>query len=145
MSLESWNESVTAQRGEYSQRKNAGLLMSGKESSSLQKWATPEARKQMGYHVQKNGSHTEKLGTQVLNWPTPAAHEARLGYQNRNNGKKGMQKSLTTVVIEDGQQDLAKINLNGKSRGSLNPNWTEQLMGIPVGWTQLSTEWIGSE
>ncbi len=22
-------------------------------------------------------------------------------------------------------------------------NWVEQLMGLPVGWTQLPTEWIG--
>ena len=33
------------------------------------------------------------------NWPTPAAHEARLGYQDRSKGKKGSQESLTTVVI----------------------------------------------
>jgi DNA (cytosine-5)-methyltransferase 1 len=29
-------------------------------------------------------------------WATPMAHEARLGYQNRRNGKKGTQESLTT-------------------------------------------------
>jgi len=29
--------------------------------------------------------------------------------------------------------------------GKLNPNWVEQLMGIPVGWTQLSSAWTGSE
>ena len=33
--------------------------------------------------------------------------------------------------------------LMGKANGKLNPNWVEQLMGLPVGWTQLSTEWIG--
>jgi hypothetical protein len=33
-------------------------------------------------------------------WPTPIHSEARQGYQNRDNGKKGTQKSLTTVVIE---------------------------------------------
>jgi hypothetical protein len=75
------------------------------------------------------------------NWPTPAAHEPRLGYQNRNNGKKGTQKSLTTVVVETaGQQDQAKLNKSGKSQesqGKLNPNWVEQLMGLPVGWTDL--------
>jgi len=119
-------------------------------------------------------------------WPTPAAHEARLGYQRRHAGAKGTQKSLTTVVIEDGLQDRDKSSTNGKSQeswatpthqdsrigpnniggskhrrergsealadqaikpspkatGKLNPNWVEQMMGLPVGWTQLPTEWI---
>ena len=33
-------------------------------------------------------------------WPTPVHSEARQGYQNRNNGKKGTQKSLTTMVVD---------------------------------------------
>src|SRR5690606_26162440 len=36
----------------------------------------------------------------LLGWGTPMAHEARLGYQNRRNGKKGSQKSMTTEVID---------------------------------------------
>lgn len=51
-------------------------------------------------------------------WPTPAAHEARLGFQNCNNGEKGTQKSLTTVVIETGPSDQANPNTNGKSQES---------------------------
>ena len=27
------------------------------------------------------------------------------------------------------------------SSGKLNPNWVEQLMGLPPGWTQLPTHW----
>ena len=121
--------------------------------------------------------------------PMASAHEPRLGFQNRNNGKKGTQKSLTTVVLEDGQQVQADPSTNGKSPGSwptpnarrahagvdsaraenrtgarhqgddlktkvhmwntpraggkLNPNWVEQLMGLSVGWTQLSVGWKG--
>ena len=55
--------------------------------------------------------------------------------------KKGSQKSLTTIVVEVGQQDQAKANTNGRNRGKLNPNWAEQLMGLDVGRTQLPTEW----
>lgn len=33
-------------------------------------------------------------------WPSPISTEARQGFQNRNNGMKGTQKSLTTVVVE---------------------------------------------
>ena len=63
-------------------------------------------------------------------WPTPMAHENRLGYQNRNNGKKGSQKSLTTEVIDD---------MGGRDKviGQLNPQWVEWLMGWPIGHTEL--------
>lgn len=39
-------------------------------------------------------------GKGCIGWPTPEAEEARRGFQNRNNGKKGTQKSLTTVAVE---------------------------------------------
>jgi len=61
----------------------------------------------------KSAQATE--GNGCFGWPTPAAHEARLGFQNRNNGKKGSQKSLTTIVVEVGQQDQAKANTNGRN------------------------------
>ena len=64
-------------------------------------------------------------------WPTPAAHEGRLGYQRRDTGKKGTQKSLTTIVIDtEGGRD--------KTTGQLNPTWVEWLMGYPTGWTDLN-------
>ena len=63
-------------------------------------------------------------------WPTPAAHEGRLGYQRRDTGKKGTQKSLTTIVIDSqGGRE--------KTTGQLNPQWVEWLMGYPIGWTDL--------
>jgi hypothetical protein len=33
-------------------------------------------------------------------------------------------------------------NTSGKNREQLSPNWVEQLMGVPVGLTQLPTELI---
>lgn len=64
-------------------------------------------------------------------WATPAAHEARLGYQKRKPGAKGIQESLSTEVI-DAEGGRPKVG------GQLNPKWAEWLMGWPLGWT--STE-----
>jgi DNA (cytosine-5)-methyltransferase 1 len=70
------------------------------------------------------------LATAVKMWPTPMAHESRLGYQDRSRGKKGSQESLTTKVINEmgGRQQVS---------GQLNPEWVEWLMGFPTGWTEL--------
>jgi hypothetical protein len=70
------------------------------------------------------------LATAVNMWPTPTAHEARLGYQRRDTGKKGTQESLTTVVINSmgGREEVG---------GQLNPTWVEWLMGFPLGHTDL--------
>jgi len=58
-------------------------------STSQVNWSTPEARNNKGYHVQKDGSRIEKIGTQA-------------------------------------------------GTGKLNPDWVEQLMGLPPGHTQLN-------
>jgi hypothetical protein len=115
MSSENWKDWVTEQRQGYSQRVKSAHLTKESGSSS---WATPEAVNQVEYQV-SNGKKVPRLGSQVKNWPTVQASEARQGYQNRNNGKKGSQKSLTTVVVENtGLQDLANSSTNGKSQES---------------------------
>ena len=38
---------------------------------------------------------------------------------------------------------VAKPPLAMQAGGRLNPNWVEQLMGLPAGWTQLSPTWKG--
>ena len=71
-------------------------------------------------------------GTESGLLPTPAAHEARLGYQDRTNGKKGTQLSLTTVVID---------MLGGRSRvrGQIHPCLFEWMMGFPIGHTDCDS------
>jgi len=96
-------------------------------------------------------------------WPTPTAAEAgKIG--NRANfgqtalsnhpairGETERGKMLKSregdgrSTQPGGPPDPDKNSTNGKSHGQLNPNWVEQLMGLPVGWTQLSSEWTGSD
>jgi hypothetical protein len=67
-------------------------------------------------------------------WPTVAAHEARLGYQDRTRGKKGTQKSLTTIVVDHEratQADPANDNTSGKNRESSEDNWPTPRAGNP--------------
>ena len=144
MCSKTWKAWVTSQRQEYSQR--AKLAHLTKENESLS-WATPQASDHIegvrtGVESPQKclGRDLKMLEDKQKNWPTPAAHEPRLGYQNRNNGKKGTQKSLTTIVIESGPANPVNPNTTGKNQGQhLNPNWVEQLMGLPVGWTDLGS------
>jgi len=47
-----------------------------------------------------DGKARSESEVHLTGWGTPTAHEPRLGYQNRRNGKKGSQKSMTTEVID---------------------------------------------
>ena len=73
-----------------------------------------------------------------------------------------LSRQYTTIVADTGdfesireytpQDDANNVNPSDKrmktlvssnkgSGGKLNPNWVEQLMGLPAGWTQLPTHW----
>lgn len=79
---------------------------------------------------------------QLVVWETPMAHEARLGYQNRHNGKKGTQESLTTQVINSiigvpATSSHAVTENSDESqqvRKVLNPAFGLWLMGFPQSW-----------
>lgn len=93
------------------------------------KWPTPTATERSGTNPNTGrGAGLWKV-VKDISWPTPNAHEPRLGYQDRSKGKKGTQKSLTTIVVDDN---------GGPVKGTrLNPDWVEWLMGWPIGWTSL--------
>jgi hypothetical protein len=143
----------TIQMGGNPDHPNRGTTLGG----AVRNWATPSvdspgikvsrlvdkngAPPQLGHRMfdRETGRNAQVGLTQQVqivqrNWPTPAAHECRLGYQDRSKpGTKGTQMSLTTLVV-----DAA----GGRSAcsGQLSPNWTEWLMGIPSGWTAPTGE-----
>lgn len=100
------------------------------EYSNKAEWPTPTSSEKSGINPKtgRGGGLSKAVKDDVAS-PTPNAHEPRLGYQDRSKGKKGSQKSLTTIVVDDN---------GGPEKGTrLNPDWVEWLMGWPIGWTSL--------
>lgn len=154
MSSESWKDWVTEQRQEFSQRVKSAHLTKESESSSLA-WPTATTRdwKDTNATVPPSRANPSKqtLGQRV-------AHVTLQDQASRNtNGKsQGSQQWATPrankvhpVITEENRAHLAnrkKSNLEediaghcGKATGKLNPDWVEQLMGLPVGWTDLGS------
>jgi len=74
----------------------------------------------LGLHDQEKSSTS---GKSQESWATPT----------QGLGMQGTPGNQGRSLVKD---------LKIKTTSRLNPNWVEQLMGLPVGWTQLPTEWI---
>jgi len=159
VSYEIWG---TRLRQDYLQRQSAGPHTDGKGCSS---WPTPNVPNRgcemSKAHRPESGGID--LQSAVKLWPTPAAQNYRDGKASPETMAKNA-RPLQEVVIS-GLPDRENPNTTGKSRGlwqtpeaanqggyqisngkrvprlgsqaggRLNPDWVEQLMGIPVGWT----------
>ena len=128
-------------------------------------WSTPKTPtggRESRASKKRRGAGGIDLQTQALLFPTPSISAAIQG-QNEPDGKRGQtllgaargQDWPTPTVpgphqvgkieewggshnkLRDGRPGPVKSSTNGKSRGQLNPAWVEQLMGIPVGWTNF--------
>ena len=83
-------------------------------------WPTPRAANPGS---RKPGTGGKVLSEEAKNWPTPLEDDA----SNVNPSEKRM-KTLVSSTKGSGMK--------------LNPNWVEQLMGLPPGWTQLPAHWL---
>ena len=116
----------------------------------VRKWPRPSANNYQQTDLDKLLERRERIKSQGINgngfgltlanavlieerktWATPTASEVRQGWQDRSKGKKGQQESLSTQVIKEAGGREATSGLH------LNPDWTEWLMGWPIGWTDL--------
>lgn len=110
----------------------SGLLKQGK------------THRQSGHHI------TIRLQDQVVNphlWPTPTASD----WKNMDTANQTMLakeiKFWPTPTAQDGknnggpsQHERNTKPLNAAVDGTLNCDWTEWLMGYPLGWTNLAQE-----
>jgi hypothetical protein len=156
-SLATWKALVTEQRGEYSQRVKLALRTKESESTS---WATPRTTDSAGGARTLNDkgqrisvsdptkTYGANLSDQVRHWPTPSArdHKGAVSVDRTHEKlKQGHRAHMGTLdaysVYHEtyGPPDLAKTNTRGKPVGHLNPDWVEQLMGLPTGWTELGS------
>ncbi len=113
-------------------------------------WPTPTA------HLSKEGAYPAEftrntisltaMAQPIENWPTPTTAEAGKISNRPNKGQIGLsnhpsiQGECTREPLNKsrgGQQDQDRSSTIGKSQGQLNPAWVEQLMGLPLGWTDL--------
>jgi hypothetical protein len=96
---------------------------------SVEQWPTPTGQDNNQVKGQAaaadNPQRGTTLGGAIRHWPTPAAHEERLGFQDRSRGKKGSQESLTTVVMLADQDPSSPLG----QQTSDGPN--HQAMSLP--------------
>jgi hypothetical protein len=129
-SSKTWKESSQPRQQTENQFSNMS-------SESWKAWVT-EQRQEYSQRV-KLVHLTNANGFTSLAYPTPTARDWK-GCGNavpRKDGKSRM--DTLEAVAKFFQPAQANPNTNGKSRGSLNPKWVEQLMGLPTGWTDFDS------
>jgi hypothetical protein len=155
MSSEVWKKWVTEQRQEYSQRVKSQHLI--RESGSLS-WPTTTARDWKGCgnamprkdgksrmdtleaiakygHPDRN--KLNKSGKNQESWPTPNTSDQYNSNIPHDIGRGYLRTEVVMNKKANLEEDVA--GHCGKATGKLNPDWVEQLMGLPVGWTDLGS------
>ena len=139
---------VTERSGDCTQRRKQARLTNASDASSWQNYPTPAARDYKGTnsedHVMNKSKgykgHMNQLPNFIKygmdNWPTPRAGNP--GSRKPGTGGKILAEE---AKIHAGPPAPEKSSTSGKNHGSpkLNPNWVEQLMGLPIGWTDLGS------
>jgi predicted Fe-S protein YdhL (DUF1289 family) len=115
-------------------------------TEQVKNWATPNtmdvlpARSPEKLAEAKKKGGCKNLREEVINWGTPKEQDSRAAMTDR--GKHNLGEQVHGMHNnQDTQQDQTNLNTSGKPQGSLklNPDWVEQLMGLPIGWTDFDS------
>ena len=110
-------------------------------------WPTPTSTERSG--INPNTGSGAGLSKTVQLWPTPRAQEPGRttegygrGLQELVEGKEQHKLWPTPrqFMYKDSITDRNKGNIGEKVGGQLNPDWVEQLMNFPEGWTDLDVD-----
>jgi len=158
----SWQTPKEA-RGDYGypngDKTNPFLTLSGQ----VKYWPTIQVADSKDAKANKRGNPHLNA---VVNWPTPAAQNYRDGRASAEiiaSNSRPLQEVVISGLL--GQDSLStngknpelwqavktpgggdknrsgkrkrELLLGGQVSGKLNPDWVEQLMGLPVGWTLI--------
>lgn len=104
-----------------------------------QNWPTPRSREgNAGEAGSKGAEHNAKRGyldgVVLQNWPTPAARDWKNGTAIDGARMKRKLKLGYTIDLND------RVLIETEQKGQLNADWTEILMGLPIGWTDIDCE-----
>lgn len=104
-------------------------------------WSTPTVDD--ANNVTRASGAFKSLSRDTHQWATPAAHESRLGFQDRTRGKKGSQESISTQAQywtgqtpSQWREQMGPVDQFQRPRRKLglNPRFGLWLMGYPAGW-----------
>ena len=139
------------------QNKNQGLPYQTKQS-----WPTVRTSSANGASSKEveAGNPKQRLEVMITNWPTPRAQEPGSTSENYGKGLKNTAENWATPTTRD-WKDTANANVpvnsllgrqapqimkdGTESQITLNPRFTEWLMGWPIAWTEFElaeTEWF---
>ncbi len=130
-------------------------------NSQQQNWPTVRTSSANGASSKEieAGNPKQRLEVMITNWPTPRAQEPGSTSENYGKGLKNTAENWATPTTRDWKdscnanvpvnsllgRQAPQIMKNGtESQITLNPRFTEWLMGWPVGWTEFElaeTEW----
>ena len=127
-----WKKMVTAQRGDYSQRKKLARHTNANESSYLPTPSATSYGSNQGGAAGRTGKVRHSLESMARHnlWPTPRASEYK------DCGPVG---SKSHTHMDKRSYLCAKAKDPDQPSGLLNPTWVEWLMGVPTGWTGLDS------
>ena len=129
--------------------------------SQKQNWPTVRTSSANGASSKEveAGNPKQRLEVMIANWPTPRAQEPGSTSENYGKGLKNTAENWATPQARD-WKDTANANVPTNSilgrqaprtmkdgvefQMTLNPHFTEWLMGWPIGWTEFElaeTEW----